>query len=208
MSAMAQIAASGSAAGREKTGAVRRAVTQFGEVPGGAPVGDIDEATRLAAAQNPLSTVRQLNEARGHSRADLAAVLAGRGMLSSGALTGGEQRIQQGFERGRGTATQQLLDALAGYETSFAQAQRELALAEMEARESAAGRVMGTYLPWWEELGGMPPPPGGRTDTAPGWGGQPPPPPVQTPFLTPEQRRRLAEQAAIAQRGRGFQRAV
>jgi hypothetical protein len=173
MGAMAQIAAAGAGAGREKVQAVRRAITQFGEVPAaGAPMGDIDEATRLAATQNPLSTVRQLDEARGHGRADLAAALAGRGMLQSGGLVGGEQKIQQGFERGRGMATQSLLDALSGYETSFAEAQRELALEELRQREAAASRVSSTYMPWWEEGAPVPPPPTAPTT---------PPPPSQTP---------------------------
>jgi hypothetical protein len=210
MSAIAQIAASGSAAGREKTLATRRAITQFGAVPTGLThVGDIDEATRLAAEQNPLSTVRQQEEARSRSRADLAAALAGRGMLQSGALAGGEQRVQEGFERARGTATQQLLDALGGYESSFAQAQRELALAEMAAREQAASRVMGTYLPTWEEGGGLVEPPGGRTDTAPR--GTLAPPPLQTALLTPEMRRRLQQQALAAATRRaptGYQRPI
>jgi hypothetical protein len=153
MGAIAQIKASGAASGREKINAVRRAAVNFGgELPAGAAgLGDIDEATRIAARDNPLSTVRQQDEARGRNRADLLAALAGRGMVSSGALTGGENQIQQGYERSRGTATQQLLDALSGYETSHAQAQRELALAEMEARESAASRVMSSYSPFWSE---------------------------------------------------------
>jgi hypothetical protein len=167
MGSIAQIAAAGAGAGREKTLAVRRAITQHGEVPvSGAPLGDIDEATRQAALANPLSTVRQLDEARGHNRADLGAALAGRGMLASGALTGGETKIQAGYEKGKGMATQQLLDALGGYESSFAQAQRELALEEMRQREMAASRVMGTYLPYWQE-GAMIPPPAGSTVGAP-----------------------------------------
>jgi hypothetical protein len=202
MSAIAQIAASGAASGREKMMASRRAVTQFGEVPTGAPIGDIDEATRLAAGSNPLSTVRQLEESRGRNRADLAAALAGRGMLQSGALVGGEQQIQTGYERARGTATQQLLDALSGYETSHAQAQRELALAEMEAREAAASRVMGTYLPQWME-GSIIAPPAAPTPTP-----LPPPPTNWTGAVgsttllnSPEMIRKL--QAEIARRGGG-----
>jgi hypothetical protein len=150
--AIAQIAASGAAAGREKMNAIRRAVVQAGFVPSGwtGSVGDIDQATLTAAQQNPLSQARQLVETREHGRADLAAALAGRGMLASGALTGGEQSIQTGYERGQATATQNLLDALAGYEGSYAQAMRELELARMQEQEAAASRIMSTYQPWQE----------------------------------------------------------
>jgi hypothetical protein len=151
MAAIGQIAASGAEAGRQKMNAIRQAIVRFGAMPNapGVPTGDIDEATLTAAQQNPLSTMRQLGETRERGRADLAAELASRGILQSGALTGGEQMVQTGYERGVGGATNQLLEALQGYEGAHAAAKRELELAQLQAEEAAAARIMGTYEPDW-----------------------------------------------------------
>lgn len=147
----AQIRASGAQAGRARRTAIQRALIEAGFAPPGwkGGYGDVDEPTLAAARGNQTSTLAQLNRQRGHSRADLAAVLAGRGMLSSGALTGGEQTIQTGYEQANSEAQRRLMDALGGYESSYADAANQLALQDLQARQAAGSRLEESYMPTW-----------------------------------------------------------
>lgn len=137
------ISAQESTAGRTRADMVRRAIAQFGAAPAGwqSGYGDVDQASLAAAQQNPFSTVRQLQDARSHGSADLAAALGARGMLSSGALTGGEQLLQREYDRSTADATSRLLAALGGYEGDYASAFGNLEGQGQQAYADAAGRV-------------------------------------------------------------------
>ncbi len=190
---LAQISAAGDAAGRERAMAVRRAIAQFGGAPAGwsSGFGDVDEAALAAARSNPNSTLAQLEKVRSTSRADLAAALGARGMLHSGALTGGEQAIQSRYEGAQQEATQRLLDALSGYEGSYAEGVRQSELQRLDALAAAGERVR-AYNParWVLDKAANAP---GSTAGGPaaggagGGGGTPPvaPPPIGTTFLDP-----------------------
>ena len=96
-----------------------------------------------------------MQEARGRSREDLASALAGRGLiggtgLESGAVSAGEQRIQQDYERAEGMGTQNLLDALAGYEGQYTENMLNLAREQRQMESDAAARIMSTYGPTWK----------------------------------------------------------
>lgn len=116
------------AAARQRAAAIKAALVQFGAAPSGwaSGYGDADQATLDAAGQNPFSTLRTLTDAQGHSQADLDALLADRGTLSSGALTGGNQLIQRNYDRSAYDATNALLASLGGYEGAYAKSFNDL----------------------------------------------------------------------------------
>jgi hypothetical protein len=146
-----QISAATDTAGRQRADAVRRALVQFGMAPPGwkGGYGDVDESTLAAAQQNPFSVMSTLRDQRGRGSADLAAVLGARGTLSSGALTGGEQVLQRQFDSSQAQATQQLLDALGGYEGGYANTVNDLEGQRRSAYADASGRVAQQYQPQW-----------------------------------------------------------
>lgn len=157
----AEIAASRGTAGRSLSDAIKQAVTRFGLAPTNwnpktaGLANPIDEATLTAARENPLSQIRQMQETRSRSREDLASALAGRGLtggvgLESGAVNAGEQRIQSDYEKAEGMGTQNLLDALSGYEGAYGESMNALAREERDAREAAASRIANTYQPTWK----------------------------------------------------------
>jgi hypothetical protein len=116
--------AKGSAATR-RANAIKNAIIHFGAAPQNwqSGYGDLTEADYLAASDrtaNPFSFMALAEAQRGRNRGDLRAELAGRGMLDSGALTGGENMIQRGYEEGVGAETSNLLDTLSGYESGYA----------------------------------------------------------------------------------------
>lgn len=153
MQTLASISASGEDAARQRADAVRRALIGFGATPSGwqSAFGDVTPDVVSAAGTNPFSTSRQLLEARHTGSADLAAALGARGILSSGAYTGGENMLQHGYESSLNDATQQLLGALGGYEGSYTDALRQLEIQRIQALSEAASRVQAnnpaTFIP-------------------------------------------------------------
>lgn len=125
--------------------AQRRAVIQQAVIRSGfgtgAPADAIDQTTLDAAAANQFSTKAELDRAKTRSSSDLDAALAARGILGSGASTGGQQRIQEGYERGTSQATQALLDTISGVESQTAQGKYALQQQIMQLREAAAQRI-------------------------------------------------------------------
>lgn len=140
-----------SAAQSARANAVKRALIQFGVTPPGwqSGYGDVDQATLDAAGQNPNSTMHQLLDARSRGSADLAAVLGARGILSSGALTGGEQLLQRNFDTSQADAANRLLSALGGYESNYADSFRSLEGQRQQAYSDAAGRAASLYPAQW-----------------------------------------------------------
>lgn len=138
--ANAQISAAGEDASGARRAAVQRAIIESGFTPSGYAdqYGDIDPTTLAAAGENPMSTLSRLQQARTRGSADLSAVLAGRGMLSSGGLTGGEQRLLEGFQGGQYSASQSLLDALYGYGGTYASTFDLLNQRKLAAQRDAA----------------------------------------------------------------------
>jgi hypothetical protein len=92
-----------------------------------------------------------LQQTRTRGSADLAAVLAGRGILQSGALVGGEQRLLEGFQSGQASAAQQLLDALGGYEATYGSTMSELERQRLQAAKDAALLAAQMNPPTWNE---------------------------------------------------------
>lgn len=123
-----------------KTAAIRRAVVASGFNPGVAN-SDVDQATIDAALANQGSTAKLIEEERQHRSTDLEALLAARGMLDSGALTGGHQRVQTNYERAQSSAVQQLLDSITGYEGDAATKHADISRQHAALREAAALRV-------------------------------------------------------------------
>jgi hypothetical protein len=136
---------------RARSDAIKRAIVQFGAAPASwqSHYGDLDAAALAAAQANPFSITKELAHQRDTSNADLGAALAGRGMLQSGALTGGEQVIQRGYDKASADATQQLLDALGGYEGQYASGMQQLGLQRAQALADAASRVRSMYPTQW-----------------------------------------------------------
>lgn len=123
-----------------RTAAIRRAVIGIGLSPG-SQVGEIDQATLDAAAANPNSTKAVLDTQKTNRNTDLEALLAARGILDSGAQTGGKQRIQTNYDTAQAQAVQTLLDQISGYEQTSADKKFQIAQQHQALREAAALRV-------------------------------------------------------------------
>jgi hypothetical protein len=149
----AAIRASGEGAAGTRAAAAQQAVIRTGFAPTvfGNRFGDIDAATLQAALANPQSVLAGLQRTRARGSVDLAATLAGRGILQSGALTGGEQRLLESFQGGQATAAQQLLDALAGYEATYGSTMSDLERQRLEAARQAALLAAQMNPPTWVE---------------------------------------------------------
>lgn len=147
VSANADITAEGADAGTSRRAAIQRAIIDSGFSPGSYkdPYGDLDPTTLSAASANPQSTLAQLTLARNRGGADLAAALAGRGMLSSGAYTGGDQRLLEGFQGAQSNAETALLDALNGYGSTYASVQADLVRRRLAAEQTAASEAAQQY---------------------------------------------------------------
>jgi hypothetical protein len=83
-----------------------------GDMPAGFAdqFGDIDEATRTAAASNQNSTLARLKTGYGTSREQFMRQLAARGGLQSSELNYGEDQLQRGFEQQQYDAGNQFLN--------------------------------------------------------------------------------------------------
>ncbi len=126
--------------GDARTAAIRRAVIEAGLDPGGA-FGDIDAATLEAARANKWSGAAELERSRGRGDADVTAALAARGILSSGGLQGGKERVQEGYERGTSQLTNQLLSLITGVQSGYDEKMFGIRSQYQQLREAAALRV-------------------------------------------------------------------
>lgn len=108
-------------AATKRATAIKNAIIAFGGVPKNwaSGFGDLTEADMAKAGANPYSFMALANAQRGKSRADLQAELAGRGILDSGALTGGENMVQGAFDQGVAGGETSLLGLLGGAETTW-----------------------------------------------------------------------------------------
>lgn len=151
VAANADLTAQGGDAESARRASIQRAIIESGFSPSSYhdPYGDLDPTTLSAASSNPQSTLAQLQLARNRGGADLSAALAGRGMLSSGALTGGDQRLMEGFQGAQSSAEQSLLDALNGYTGSYASTQAELTRQRLAAQQQAALEAASQYPANW-----------------------------------------------------------
>ena len=98
---------------KQRQNRIRAALIRLGFQPGGADaqaLAGIDPSTAELAQNNSESALAQLGLQRGKSRADLAAELASRGMLDTGALRGGENMVQSAYDQGLYGATQDYLN--------------------------------------------------------------------------------------------------
>jgi hypothetical protein len=146
-------------AGQGRTSAIRQALLKWGIVPkaltdpslAAATSEAADPATLAAAAADPNTVAAQLQAQLGRGRQDTYAQLAARGILSSGALTGGEQMQQNAYEGNLRTETNKLLEALGGAQGAYTGRIGELEGAWGTALGEAGGRVSAGNQPTWEE---------------------------------------------------------
>lgn len=120
--------------------AIRRAVIAAGLDPG-ANIGAVDQATREAAKANQFSAAAELATGRTRATTDLQAALASRGILASGALAGGSQRVQTAYEKGTSSLLNDLLSRISGVESEGADKRFQLAQQRAALREQAAMRI-------------------------------------------------------------------
>jgi hypothetical protein len=151
VAANANLTAQGGDAESARRASIQRAIIDSGFTPSAYhdPYGDLDPTTLSAAGANPQSTLAQLTLARDRGGADLGAALAGRGLLSSGAYTGGQQRLLEGFQGAQSSAEQSLLDALNGYSGSYASTMAEVARQRLAAEQQAALETAQQYPANW-----------------------------------------------------------
>lgn len=123
-----------------KNSAIRRAIIAAGLDPG-VRNDAVDQATVDAALGNQNSTAKTIQEEALHRGTDLEAILSARGILDSGGLTGGHQRIQQNYERTQSAAVGNLLDQITGYEGDAAAKKAQITAQHAALREAAALRV-------------------------------------------------------------------
>jgi len=156
---------------------IRAALIKLGFQPGGVDakaLEGIDPSTAELAQNNSASALARLGLKRGTDRADLAADLASRGLLDSGALRGGENMVQTSYDQGLLGATQDYLSeqntALGDEAQSLATGQNVFTAAKAQAAQAAAQNPL--FTPTWQAG------PQGPT-LAPGQGTRP----DQTPVL-------------------------
>lgn len=125
---------------QSRQGAIRRAIIAAGIAPKGA-LADVDETTIAAARENNFSAAAELGRTRGRRSTDLEAKLADRGILGSGALAGGQSRLQEDYERGTSNVLSQLLNQIAGVESEVSDKQLTIAQQRARLREEAAQRL-------------------------------------------------------------------
>jgi len=166
----AQIEANEGTLGRQRADAVRQALIQFGAAPTGwsSGFGDVGEADIAAAQQNPFSTMKEISRARSMGSEDLRAALGARGILSSGAWTGGENMLQRQQELTSTQETNKLLSALKGYESSYGQGLNQYEAQRQAAMQNAFGRTLASYLPQWMDTTPVPGPSGPEPPAPPG----------------------------------------
>jgi len=120
--------------------AVQQAVIAAGLDPGGV-TGDVDAQTLDAARTNKFSAAADLERQRSRADADVAARLAGRGVLSSGATRSSKQRVQEGYEGATSKLTQDLLRTLGLYQGDYAEKYAGARQQYNVLREQAAARI-------------------------------------------------------------------
>lgn len=127
--AQGDINAQRDAAGASRQAAIRTALTRFGGVPTGLqdPYGDVDQATKDAAANNPFSVVNQLKQWLAKNQGDLTDSLAARGMLQSGGLRSGTEMVQREYGQQEYNETNTLLDFIKSVISGYAGKLNELA---------------------------------------------------------------------------------
>lgn len=111
--------AAGASAKAQRQARLRQLYVMYGgDMPDGFAdqFGDIDEATRTAAAGNQNSILARLKTNYGQSREQFMRQLAARGALQSGDLNYGEDQLQRGFDQQQYDAGNQFLtDANSAY---------------------------------------------------------------------------------------------
>jgi hypothetical protein len=127
---------------------IRNAIIQSGyDIRGRLPSdlgeygGDIDEATAQTALQNPFSQRALLEQALGTGQSDLGYQLAARGTLRSGALAAGTGGLQQQYQQKQAQQTQDLLNAIRGGATSYADLASQALSTRNQAWENVASRL-------------------------------------------------------------------
>jgi hypothetical protein len=173
------IAAQEQTLNEQRQKAIKQALIQFGVIPAGytSKYGDVNQTDIEAAKNNPFSTIATLADQYARGGQDLSARLAARGILSSGALTGGNQALTTAHDRAVNDATQQLLAALSGYEGNYASGYGALEGQKTGLYGEVGQRIAGQYQPTW-----IADPPVAAPPPVPA----PPAPPVsQAPLPTP-----------------------
>ncbi|HSV08534.1 MAG TPA: hypothetical protein VLI07_18605 [Candidatus Binatus sp.] len=122
--------------------------------------GDVDPATRAAAAGNQLSTKAQLDLALKRGISNANAGLAARGMLRSGGTETSGQRLNEQYQVQSNTAMGDLVDAIRGGVSNFAGLQREQqsglnsVMSEVASR-LAQSKATAAYYAWLASQGGQ-----------------------------------------------------
>lgn len=115
------------AASRQR--AIRSLLTQFGGVPEGSwdVYGDADEATRLAAQNNPHSVLAQIGQQGQDAEAMMRAALSARGLSSSGQRVFEEQRLGKALSQAQYNARTGAMDTINQAQGGFVSAERQRA---------------------------------------------------------------------------------
>jgi len=103
--------------------------------------GDIDQATRDAAAANQLSDRAQTLKSFNQAQADLPYLLAARGVARSGALATGNTALNEQYQSATNQGLNDLLSTLRGYGSTYAGGYNQAMQALNAARQSAAQRL-------------------------------------------------------------------
>jgi hypothetical protein len=123
------------------------ALISSGYDPGALPAdladysGDIDQATRDAAAANQLSGRAQLNKALNQSTSDLPYLLAARGVARSGELPVGQTSLQEQYQAQAQQGLSDLLSTLRGYGSDYASQFNQAGMSLNSIREAVAQRL-------------------------------------------------------------------
>lgn len=117
LAAQSAASASSGAAQAQRKKLLQQAFVQYGgAMPAGFtdPYGDIDQATKDAAAANQNSTIARLKTSYDQSRDQFMKQLAARGALQSGELGYGQDQLQRGLDQQEYDAGNQFLSGING----------------------------------------------------------------------------------------------
>lgn len=169
-----------------RNAAFNRAIINFGQVPDmqaaqqalGLDLGSvIDPQTAQLAQQNQYSTEANLQHSFQQGIMKLRQALAARGALQSGELGYQLGEANRSFGNAQNSATQQLLDALSGYQSQYTNAVNGRQASSTQALLEALTRVLSQYGNTGGGYGGGGGGGGGTGTSTP----PPPPPPTAAP---------------------------
>jgi hypothetical protein len=140
---LAQLAAEDAAQRSGLRSGIGALIGDYGAVPGGYQdtYGILSPEVRALAANNPFSTLKQLDRQRGQQRGNLKQQLAARGAIQSGEYALGENDIGYQYGLQNYNALRDLMSQIAQAEGGYASGARDRLTQQGQLYQDAVGRL-------------------------------------------------------------------